>query len=156
MSGVGAGPLPDGDPRALLEALLLRFAQASDPREPATALLSVAAPRFASRAGDAEHLAHLFGNAAWAPLLGHAAAETGEVEVLDDAARATVRVRAADGTTVSYLASLRRGVPAGPPGDGSAPDGSATDGSAADGSVADGSAAVWRVTGLVRSELADA
>ena len=155
MSGVGAGPLPDGDPRALLEALLLRFAQASDPREPATALLSVAAPRFASRAGDAEHLAHLFGNAAWAPLLGHASAEIRELEVLDDAARATVRVRAADGTTVSYLASLRRGVPAGPrrgdPGDGSAPDGSATDGSAADGSVA-----VWRVTGLVRSELADA
>jgi len=150
VSAVGPDPLPDRDPGELLASLLRRFAEADDPHAPATALLSVAAPRFASRAGDAEHLAHLFGNAAWAPLLGHAAAEIGEVEVLDDAARATVRVRAADGTTVSYLAPLRRGVPAGPPGDGPG------DGSAPDGSATDGSAAVWRVTGLVRSELADA
>ena len=140
MSAVGADPLPNRDPRELLEALLRRFAEADDPHAPATVLLSVATPRFASRAGDAEHLAHLFGNAAWAPLLGHAAAEIGELEVLDDAARATLHVRAADGATVSYLASLRR---------------DALDEARRDGYGA-GAGAAWRVTGLVRSELADA
>jgi len=140
VSAVGPDPLPDRDPGELLASLLRRFAEADDPHAPATALLSVAAPRFASRAGDAEHLAHLFGNAAWAPLLGHAAAEIGELEVLDDAARATLHVRAADGTTVSYLASLRRNA---------LPDARHHDSGA-------GAGAVWRVTGLVRSELADA
>ncbi len=140
MSAIGADPLPDRDPRELLQALLTRFRDASDPRDPARALLAVASSRFASRAGDATHLAHLFGNAAWAPLLGHASAEVGEIEVLDDAARATILVRAADGATVSYLASLRRDEPA----------------EARRDDQADGGGAVWRVTGLVRSELADA
>lgn len=140
MSAVAADPLPDRDPRELLEALLSRFARASDPLDPARALLSVATPRFASRAGDVTHLAHLFGNAAWAPLMGHAAARIGEVQVLDDAARARITVRAADDTTVSYLASLRRD----DPGDDQGDDQGASAGAA------------WRVTGLVRSELADA
>lgn len=140
MSAVGTGALPDRDPRKLLEALLTRFADASDPRDPARALLAVASPRFASRAGDATHLAHLFGNAAWAPLIGHASAQIGEVAVLDDAARVTIVVRAADGTTASYLASLRRDEAA----------------EAERDDQADGAGDVWRVTGLVRSELADA
>lgn len=127
-----ADPLPDRDPRELLETLLARFADASGPHDPARALLSVAGPRFASRVGDASHLAHLFGNAAWAPLLGHATADVLEVDVLDDAARTTIRVHAADGTTVSYLASLRRH------------------------DLRDDLRPRWQVTGLVRSELAGA
>lgn len=130
MSTIDPAPLPDHDPRALLEALMVRFSKADGPHDPARALLSVAGPRFASGAGDARHLAHLFGNPAWAPLLGHAAAEVGEIEVVDAAARATIRVRTADGTTVSYLASLRRD------------------------DRRENGRPCWQVTGLVRSELA--
>lgn len=142
MSAATPAPLPDGDPRALLDALLASFAGADGPHEPARALLSVASPRFASRVGDATHLAHLFGNAAWAPLLGHAAAEACEIAILGDAARATLRVRAADGTTVSYLASLRRE--------------ELREDACDDAREGEDGGPCWRLTGLVRSELADA
>jgi hypothetical protein len=116
------------DPRALLEELSAAFGDGADPGAPAAWLWRVATPRFRSRLGGPEHLEHLFGNAAWAPLLGHAGAEVESLDTIDGAARATLRVEARDGAVVRYLASLTR----------------------------DADGARWRVSGLVRAELADA
>lgn len=117
------------DPTELLTRLLARF-RAGEARPAADALLRVADPRMTGKLGGVDHLTHLFANAAWAPLLGHRAARVGGLERIGDAARARVEVEAADGARVAYLASLRRA-----PGD------------AAD--------RAWRLTGLVREELAD-
>lgn len=113
----------------LLLEVLAAFRDASDPREPAGRLWQAASPRFRSKLGGPDHLARLFGNPAWAPLMRHAAARPLSLERIDRAARATVEVTAADGTQVRYLASLLQA-------------GDADD---------DG----WQVSGLVREELAD-
>jgi hypothetical protein len=110
---------------ARLEALLAAFAD-GDRAVAATALLEVAAPRLAFRLGDEDHLAHVLANPAWAPLVGHRSARLGPVERLGDAARVRIVADAADGTRAAYLASARRDA-------------------AGDG---------WRLTGLVREELA--
>jgi hypothetical protein len=104
--------------------VLSAFAR-GDRREAARALLDVAAPRLAARLGDEKHLAHVLGNAAWAPLVGHRSADVGPEDRIGDAARLRVEVRTEHGASVAYLASARRD--------------------------ADG---VWRFTGLVREELA--
>ena len=116
------------DPQALLQDVLVTFRAGSDPAAPAARLWEVATPRFRSRLGGPEHLADLFGNPAWAPLLGHASAEVEGFDAIEGAARATLRVEARDGTVVRYLASLAR----------------------------DADGTTWRISGLVRSELADA
>ncbi len=116
------------DPQALLQEVLAAFHRARDPDAPAARLWQVATPRFRSRLGGPEHLADLFGNPAWAPLLGHASAEIEDFDAIEGAARATLRVEARDGTVVRYLASLAR----------------------------DADGTTWRISGLVRAELADA
>jgi hypothetical protein len=116
------------DPRALLDAVLAAFRDGDDPATPAARLWDVATPRFRSRLRGPEHLADLFANPAWAPLLGHRSADVESFDAIDGAARAALRVEARDGTVVRYLASLARD--------------------------ADGGS--WRVSGLVRAELADA
>jgi hypothetical protein len=120
---------PDGpDAAALtarLDALLAAFAH-GERAVAARALLEVAAPRLASRLGDEDHLAHVLANPAWAPLVGHRSARLGPVERIGDAARTRIEVDAADGTRAAYLASARR----------------------------DAAADAWRLTGLVREELA--
>lgn len=117
------------DPAETLRRLLATF-EDGEARPAAEALLRVAAPRLAGKLGGAAHLTHLFTNPAWAPLLGHRAARLGALERIHDAARARIEVEAADGTRVVFLASLRR-----------APD--------------DAADPAWRLTGLVREELAD-
>ena len=124
------------DARELLSDLLATFRDAREPSAPAERLWTEAAPRFRSRLGGPEHLAHLFGNPAWAPLMGHASAEIEAWDELDGAARATVRVVASDGAVVRYVASLSR-----PRGGGDGSQSSESD---------------WRISGLVRAELADA
>jgi hypothetical protein len=125
----------DGDcadergPTGPLTRLLTAF-QGGEARAAADVLLRVADPKMTGKVGGAAHLAHLFTNPAWAPLLGHRSARVGGVERIGDAARARIEVEAADGARVAYLASLRR-----------APE--------AEADVA------WRLTGLVREELAD-
>lgn len=130
-------PQPTHDPRALLEAILSSFATSTGTVAPARFVWSVASPRFAARLGDPGHLEHLFRNAAWQPLIGHSEAKIASLEQLGTAARATVRVSARDGSSVSYLATLKlmeAKVAA-------TPDGAAK--------------ATWLLTGLVRSELVD-
>lgn len=131
--------LPRHDPRALLEAILNSFATSTGTVAPALAVWSVASPRFAARLGDPGHLAHLFGNAAWQPLIGHREATIASLEQLGTAARATVRITARDGSSVSYLATLKlmEAKVAEAPGGGE-------------------SKPAWLLTGLVRSELVDA
>lgn len=115
--------------RDLLLDVLATFREASDPREPAGRLWRAASPRFRSKLGGPDHLERLLGNPAWAPLLRHVVAQPTSLERIDRAARATVEVVAADGTTVRYLASLLQG-------------GDADDDA-------------WQLSGLVREELAD-
>ena len=116
------------DPTGSLTRLLTAF-QGGEAREAAEALLGLAAPRLTGKLGGAAHLTHLFANPAWAPLLGHRSARVAGLERIGDAARARIEVEAADGVRVAYLASLRR-----------EPD-----------DVVD---PAWRLTGLVREELA--
>jgi hypothetical protein len=116
------------DPRALLQEVLAAFHGAHDPGVPAARLWEVATPRFRSRLRGPEHLTDLLGNPAWAPLLGHARAEVETLDAIEGAARATLRIEARDGTVVRYLASLAR----------------------------DAEGTTWRISGLVRAELADA
>jgi len=116
------------DPEALLQEVLAAFHRARDPGAPAARLWEVATPRFRSRLRGPEHLADLFGNPAWAPLLGHERAEVESIDAIEGAARATLRVAGRDGTAVRYLASLAR----------------------------DADGTTWRISGLVRAELADA
>lgn len=117
------------DATELLTRLLTSF-RAGAARPAADALLRVADPRMTAKLGGTEHLTHLLQNPAWAPLLGHRAARVAGLERIGDAARARIEVEAADGTRMAYLASLRR---------------------AAD----DAGDRPWRLTGLVREELAD-
>ena len=100
-----------------------------DPSVPAARLWEASTPRFRSKLGGPGHLADLFGNPAWAPLLGHRAATVDDVRVIEDAARAEVLVQPHDGAEVRYLASLVRS--------------------------SDPADRAWRLSGLVRAELAD-
>lgn len=115
---------PDG-PGACLAPLLTAFAR-GDRHGAARSLLDVAAPRLAARLGDEHHLAHVLSNAAWAPLVGHRRAAIGPEERIGDAARMRIEVETEAGDHVAYLASARH----------------------------DGSTGAWRLTGLVREELA--
>jgi hypothetical protein len=112
------------DAAARLAPVLSAFAR-GDLRAAARALLDVAAPRLAARLGDEDHLAHVLGNPAWAPLVGHRSAEVGPEERIGDAARLRIEVRSARGEPAAYLASARRDA-----------------------------GGAWQVTGLVREELA--
>lgn len=114
--------------RALLEELLEVFRAGETPEPPAAFLWQAATPRFRARLGGPDHLAQLFVNPAWAPLLGHASSDVEAFETIEGAARATLRIDPEDGATVRYLASLAR----------------------------DADGATWRISGLVRAELADA
>lgn len=116
-------------PAAVLTRLLASF-RGGEARPAADALLRVASSRLAGKLGGSAHLTHLFANPAWAPLLGHRSARVDGLDRIGDAARARIEVEAADGARVAYLASLRR-----VPGDAVEP--------------------AWRLTGLVREELAD-
>lgn len=116
-------------PTVPLTRLLTAF-QGGEAHAAADALMRVAAPRLTGKLRGATHLTHLFANPAWAPLLGHRSARVGDLERIGHAARARIEVEAADGARVAYLASLTR-----------APD--------------DAADPVWRLTGLVREELAD-
>lgn len=100
-----------------------------DPSVPAARLWEASTARFRSKLGGPGHLADLFGNPAWAPLLGHRSATVDDVRVIEDAARAEVLVHAHDGAAVRYLASLVR--------------------------TSDPADPAWRLSGLVRAELAD-
>ncbi|MDZ7800009.1 MAG: hypothetical protein U5K81_04340 [Trueperaceae bacterium] len=113
--------------------MLACFAASRQARPAAEALWSVAGPGLARAVGGPAHLADLLANSAHAPLLGHDAAALGPWARLDDAARVRVEVAGADGRAAAYLLSLRR-----------------QEGGA------EGAAPVWRVTGLVREERADA
>ncbi len=120
-------PAAEGDPTALVRRLLAAFEQ-GDAGRAAAALLRVADASMAGRLGGEAHLVHVLGNPAWAPLLGHRASRLGPVQRIDRAARVRLEVDTPSGARVGYLASLRRTEPDGP----------------------------WRLTGLVREELADA
>lgn len=104
--------------------MLSAFAR-GDRHEAARALLDVAAPRLATRLGDEDHLAHVLDNPAWAPLVGHRSADVGPEERIGDAARLRIEVRTERGDRAAYLASARQDV-----------------------------GGAWRLTGLVREELA--
>lgn len=114
-------------PEAVARDLLAALGSAPDAATAAEALAAVAAPRFLGRVGGERHLARLLDvHPAYVPLVGHAGVAFDACERIDDAARLGFAVRDAAGDAAPYLLSMVR--------------------------REDG----WRVTGLVRRELAGA
>ena len=95
-------------PEALVLSLLRGFAAATSPRDPAKALFEAGSDRFRRSVGDVDHVAHLFTNALWSPLLGHSHGRILDLDVIAGAARATIEVvpSSCEGT-VRYLVTMQ-------------------------------------------------
>ena len=96
---------PDGVLRSVLEALR---EDTSGPGEGVRRVYGFASDRMRAGLGDETAFARAFRTTLYAPLLGHAEARVEALERRGDAARATVRVRAADGASIRFTVALAR------------------------------------------------